>query len=372
MKWKSVFSKEMARVFRKPSVLFVLILTPFLVAGLGIAMYSNYGLENIKLGFVNLNKNPIGGFTVKLIMSFFHGGSVVELGKSNYIDALMKGKVHAVIIIPEDFTDLVYARRQSYLWFIPSPYDLQIAAGIFTVIKSLFDDLEGSMFFDPKVLKYMFVGKGYPSPDLVAKYGKKALTFDSLLAPAVVFLSGVLVVLTLSSLSVVEDRERRLHHMYRIAELSGVGYTYSYVLSYTILGILESSIAYLIFHWLTGTSLPAVHLVLLIILSNLFHAFVGFSISALSPNKGVALLLMTTVLGLVFFSSGTLVPLISVPKTLQSFITNTVIYNITLVIRKAQIFGSVNLRSEYMKILISTLIAGFLSPLAGKSVLRRD
>ncbi len=372
MKWSSVFSKEISRVFRKPSVFLVLILAPFLVAGLGIAMYSNYGLENMKLGFVNLNKDPIGGFTVRLILSFFHGGSVVELSKSNYLEALMKGEVHAVIIIPEDFTDLIYSRKQSYLWFVPSPYDLQIAAGIYTVIKSLFDDLEGSMFFDPKVLRYMFVGKGYPSPDLVVKYGKRALNFDSLLAPAVVFLSGVLVVLTLSSLSVVEDRERRLHHMYRIAELSSLGYTYSYVLSYTILGVMESSIAYFIFHWLTGTSLSTTHLVILVILSNLFHALVGFSISAISPNKGVALILMTTVLGMVFFSSGTLVPLISVPEALRKFITGTVIYNTTLIVRKAQIFGDVNLGPEYLKIVVSILVGGVVSPVFGKMVLRRE
>ncbi len=367
-----MFRKELSRLFKKPSTFFVLVIAPLLVAGLGVMIYSNYGVKNMKIGFVNLNRDPIGGFTVRLIISFFHGGSVVQLSEKNYENAIMKGKVHAVIIIPEDFTKLLYARKQSYLWFIPSPYDLQIAAGIYTVIKSLFDDLEGSMFFDPKVLRYLFVGKGYPAPKLLPKYGGKALSFDSLLAPAVVFLSGILAVLTLSSLSVIEDREKRLVHIYRIADLGSIPYTISYTMAYALIGMLESSVAYIVYRAVTGTGLPLRDLAVLIVLDNVFHALLGFIISALSPNKGTALMLMTVTLGLVFFSSGTLVPLLSVPEFLRSFIKSTVIYNTTLIMRKVQIFPHANVLREYLIIILSTALTFPIAILSGTKVLRRD
>ncbi len=372
MKGIGIFRKEITRLLRKPSVIVILVLAPFLIAGMGVLMYSNYGISGMKLGFVNLNKDPIGGFTVRLILSFFHGSSVIELKEKNYKTALENGEVNAVIIIPEDFTKLLYAKKKSYLYFIPSPYDLQIAAGIYVVISSLFNDLEGSMFFDPKVLRYLFVGKGYPAPEVIPKSKEKALDFDSVMAPAIIFLSGVLVVITLSSLAIIEEKEKGIVNYYKIADLNPLSFTLNHVLSYSILGILESFVAYGVFSTLTGSFIDIKFLLSLIVITNIFYSIIGFIISSFSPNKGVNVLLMTVCLGFVFFASGSIVPLNSVPKWLSDFIRKTVIFNATIATRKLQIFGEVSLNSEYTTMLISLVLFFLISVLSAKWALRRE
>ncbi len=372
MKGLGILTKELSKLLRKPSVILILIAAPLIVAGLGILMYANYGFSNMKLGFVNLNRDPIGGFTVKLILSFFHGGSVVELRKNDYEEKLMNGNVHAVIIIPEDFTKRIYSREQSYLYFVPSPYDLQISAGIFTVIKSLFDDLEGSMFFDPKVLRYLFVGKGYPAPEVIPKRGEKAMSFDSLMAPAVVFLSGILVVITLSSLSIIEERERGLLNLYKVAGVKAPSFAISSILAYATLGMIESIIAYIAFVIFTGCTINPSYLIPLMLISNLFYSALGVIISSLSPNKGVNVLLMTMTLGFVFFASGSLVPMISIPSGLRKIIERTVIFNTTLVVRKVQIFGNVRVMKEFTSMLVSLTVALIGAVISSMYALRRE
>ncbi|MCD6450594.1 MAG: ABC transporter permease [Thermotogaceae bacterium] len=371
MKSWGIFLKELSKLLRKPSVIIILIIAPILIASIGSLMYANYGISNMRLGFVNKNKDPIGGFTVKLIISFFNGGSIIELNEKNYKDALLKGKAHAVIIIPEDFTKKVYAREQSYLYFVPSPYDLQIASGIYIVIKSLFDDLEGSMFFDPKVLKYLFVGKGYPAPDLISE-GKIPLSLSSVMAPAVVFLSGVLVVITLSSLSIIEEKEFQMFSIYKISNVNYAGFAFSATLAYALLGMLESMLAYIAYHYLTDGVIDLKILFPLIVLSNLFYSYIGFIISAISPNKGVNVLLMTGTLMFVFMASGSLVPLMSMPEWLQKIIERTVIFNTTLAVRKTQIFGDISVYGQIMNIIIANFIAAVASVFASKYALRRE
>ncbi len=372
MKGLGIFTKELSKLLSKPSVILILITAPLIVSGLVVLMYADYGLSNMKLGFVNLNTDPIGGFTVKLLLSFFHGSSIVELKSNDYEEKLMNGEVHGVIIIPSDFTKKIYSRQQSYLYFVPSPYDLQISAGIFTVIRSLFDDLEGSMFFDPKVLRYLFVGKGYPAPDLIAKKGGEAMRFDSLLAPAVVFLSGILVVITLSSLSIIEEKERGLLNLYKVASVNPISFTTANIGAYAILGMIESVMAYMAFVLFTGSTIKLSVLIPLIIISNLFYSAIGVVISSLSPNKGVNVLLMTMTLGFVFFASGSLVPMISVPDWLRKPLERTVIFNTTLIVRKVQIFDNVNVNREFLSMLISLVIAFIVAVMSSMYALRRE
>ena len=371
MKGWGVFLKEISKLVRKPSVIIILVIAPILIASVGSLMYANYGISNIKLGFVNKNKDPIGNLTVKLIVSFFRGGSIIELNKENYEKALLDGKVQAVIIIPDDFTKKIYAKQQSQLYFIPSPYDLQIAAGIYMVAKSLFNDLEGSMFFDPKVLRYFFVGKGYPAPNIISE-GKEPLTLNSVMTPAVVFLSGILVAITLSTMSIVEEREARMFSIYKISNVNYASFAFSVTCAYAILGVFESLIAYIAYHHLTNGTIDIKILFPLIILSNLFYSYVGFIISSVSPNKGVNVLLMAGTLVFVFIASGSLVPLMSMPEWLQNLIEKTVIFNTTLAVRKVQIFDSVSISEQIKNILYSTSIAALVSLFASKYALRRE
>jgi len=366
-----VFLKEISKLVRKPSVVIILIIAPILTVSMVALMYANYGISDVKLGFVNKNKDPIGNLTVKLIVSFFRGGSVIELNKENYEKALLNGKVHAVVIIPDGFTRKVYAKKQSFLYFIPSPYDFQIAAGVYMVAKSLLDDLEGSMFFDPKVLRYFFVGKGYPAPKLISE-GKEPLTLNSVMAPAVVFLSGIFVVMALSTLSIVEEKESQMFSIYKISNINYMNFAFFVIFAYTVLGIFESLLAYVAYHYLTGGVIDAKVLFPLIILSNFFYSCVGFTISSISPNKWVNVLLMTGTLVFIFVASGSLVPLMSMPEWLQKLVEKTVIFNTTLAVRKVQIFGDISVYKQIMSIVFSTFVAVVISLLASKYALRRE
>ena len=136
--------------------------------------------------------------------------------------------------------------------------------------------------------------------------------------------------------------------------------------------MIESVMAYMAFVLFTGSTIKLSVLIPLIIISNLFYSAIGVVISSLSPNKGVNVLLMTATLVFVFFASGSLMPMLSVPDWLRKPLERTVIFNTTLIVRKVQIFDNVNVNREFLSMLISLAIAFIVAVMSSMYALRRE
>ena len=361
---------ELKRIFKRFGSIMVVFIAPALVVILASAFFSGYEFQTMKLGIYLEDKSLPAQLTMKLLTSFFKGKSVVEVSK-NFDELLIKGELNAVVIIPKGFTQRLYKKQRTYLPFVPSPVDLQVASAIYRVVNSLFADLEGSAFFDPQILKFLFVDKGYPSPRLVMKNSKKSIDFVSLISPSVIFFSSVLVVISLLSLSVVSDGERGILDLYISMDLKWWEYSLGKIVSYTILGFTISMLACIILLLVTNINIPVGWVLILSLLNALFHSSVGFIVSSLSPTRNTASLVAVSLIGLFFFMSGTIVPVSSLPESFKVLSVKTLPFKIVYVLRKIQLYSTSGISKEILYLLLWCSISLVLAVFLGKIPLKR-
>ena len=391
----AVMLKELSRLLKKSSVLIMLLISPFLVAGIALLFYINYDSFNMKVGVLNLDKDERSVISLNFLLRFFKGVYIEKVRERDYIDKLLKGELDAVLVIPEGFMEKVYSREKSEVWYIPSPHDLQISIGAYTALRSVLKDLSGGIFVDVGAMegscirKMLFSYKSYPPPGLHAKRPRiggffpppsavlyeppnsRPISFDVLLSPAVILLSGVLAALTLSIHSVIDDEERRLIWIYKTRGLNPVGYAASIVLVYSLVGVLTSSIAYIIDFLMTGTVIPVHIRIPLMFLVSVFYSSLGFVISSFSPNRSSSTLLMVVFAGASFFASGNLITVRSVPEFARGLIESSMIYNANMVLRKVLIFPGVDVHAEMAKVLVWTVGVFSAALVSGYWALRR-
>ena len=361
---------ELKRIFKRFGSIMVVFIAPALVVILASVFFSGYEFQTMKLGVHLEDKSLPAQLTMKLLTSFFKGKSVVEVS-GNFDELLIKGKLNAVVVIPKDFTKKLYEKQRTLLPFIPSPVDLQVASAIYRVVNSLFADLEGSAFFDPQILKYLFVDKGYPSPRLVMRNSKESIDFESLISPSIIFFSSVLVVISLLSLSVVSDGERGVLDLYIAMDLKWWEYSLGKIASYTTLGFAISSLACVILLLVTNINIPIKWVLILSLFNALFHSSIAFIVSSLSPTRNTASLVAVSLIGLFFFMSGTIVPVSSLPESFKTISVRTLPFKIVYVLRRIQLYGDSDISGEILYILLWCSVALVLAILLGKIPLKR-
>ena len=394
----AIISKELSKLIKRSSVLIILIVSPFAISILTVLFYVNLDVKGMDIGILNLDKDERSVITVTFLMRFFKGMHLEKVNSSNYLQKLINGNLEAVLVIPDGFMEKVYARKVSEVWYIPSPHDLQLSVGAYSVLKSMFEDLAGGIFVDMGATKSMggscirrmlFSYKSYPPPKFISKkpivegefpppsvvFWKPPkpteLDFDLLLSPAVILLSSVLAVLTLSIHSVIDDRERGLLDMYKVGKLNPYVYSISNILVYTIIGILVSSISYGIAYLTSKTLIPPSIRIPVISLISLIYASLGFMISVFSPNRSTANLLMIFFMTASMLASGNFIATSQMPSLSRTVVTASPIYNANMIFRKELLFSGIKVSQELFKTLIWSTIFFTAAVLSGRYALRR-
>ena len=394
----AVISKELSRLFKRSSVLIVLIISPFAISVLTILFYINLDVKSMNIGILNLDKDERSIITVTFLMRFFRGAYLEKVNSSNYLQKLIDGELEAVLVIPDGFMEKVYARKKSEVWYIPSPHDLQLSIGAYSILKSLFEDLAGGIFVDMGATKSMggscirrmlFSYKSYPPPDFVSKKPvvegefpppsvvfwrppkSTKLDFDVLLSPAVILLSGVLAILTLSIHSVIDDRERGLLEVYKVGKMNPYSYAMSNIFAYTIIGILASSMSYVIAYFMSKTLIDPVVRIPVISLISLIYASLGFIISVYSPNRSTANLLMIFFITISILASGNFVAISQMPKFARELVMISPIYNANMIFRKELLFTGAGVSREVINAIAWGVVFFTGAVLSGRYAFRR-
>ncbi len=344
---------DLKRIFKSRISVLIIVLVPLLVVLLTTVLFSSYSLFNARIGVVNQDTDPLSRFTVGIIMSLFRGGTISYAGP-DYQERLLQGEYSAIVVIPKDFTKDLYAAKQTSIRFIPSPVDLQISSAMYQLFKSMFEDLQGSPFFDPQVIRYLFASPGYPAPKLIMSEREELLSFKSLLTPIAVFLCAAFVILALSCTSIVMDRESGLTDLYLSMKINRVSYTVSKIAAFTTVGIVESLIASLLF-LLLKVELPIGLLLVLILLNSFFHAALGVFLSYMAVNTHVANLFSLSLVVISFFLSGMIVPIASMPRVIQLFSRLSPLFVMNYALRKAQLYSTVKIGELSIVIIMSVL-----------------
>ncbi|QTA38817.1 ABC transporter permease [Thermosipho ferrireducens] len=353
------FWLELKRIIRKPANLLLILMVPALLTIGGIIFFNGFGVSSIKLGVYNKDNSPFSRFTIKLVMSFFQGSTLTYVDE-NYQALLQNGSLNAILVIPENFTDGLYNGEQVNISFIPSPVDLQLSVGIYNVINSIFKDLSGSPFFNPQVLKYLFVGEGTPAPKIVPKTENFETTFGNLFSPAILFLSVVFLTLSIGVLSIINDRENGLIAIFKVNNEKWYWYALLKFLPLMVLGLLVSFIVYTI-GYIFGIKIPLKIFLPLSLLCSIFHASLALILSSLSPTRTIANISSIALSMFFFFTSGSITPVSTLPSYIYKISTFTPIYKTIYAIRNYQLTNSpISAELKYISIVSIITLIGML------------
>lgn len=325
---------EFRRFSRRPSTYLAIIIMPLLLITLGSLFFKSLGTQNLKIGVYSKDRSPLSKFTVGVVMSLFQGGTVSYVGK-DFEEKLMSGEYHAVIVIPEDFTSSLFSAKRTKLYYVPSPVDTHLSAAAFLVFKKLFDDLGGGPFFNPQVLRQMYVSKSVPAPELVTE---KGLDFSQVFAPALIFLTIMFTGIIVGCGGIVRDREENLATHYALANLSPLKVVLLKLIPTFVLATVVGLASFGLFV-ASGLKIKTSVLVLLVLNSAIFYSTLGLLISTFSKSSLTAYLIGSTLSFLFLLSSGALTPISSLPlalrKTVKLMPTTTAVY----LTRVMQFFG---------------------------------
>ncbi|HAA82970.1 MAG TPA: ABC transporter permease [Thermotoga naphthophila] len=358
---------ELKRILKKRSSLMMIIASPVLVVLISLLFMQGYNLQTMKLGIYNEDNSIWSSLVMRFIGTILRQENIVKVDQ-NYEELLKKGKLNAVIVIPKGFAAKLYSKQPTQMIFIPSPIDLHLAAAIYNVLDSVLADFQGSAFFDPKVLRYIFTESDYPVPRLTLKDSE--LRFSDLISPFIVFFTAILITVSLASVSTFLDREKNLHEMFLVYNLPARKYACGKILAYTVIGASVSFIAYALTVILTGDNLGFFVTSVLILLNALLHTSVGFLVSSISPDKSLANILGVSVIGISLFSSGFAIPISNLPDILRRIAMSTPVFRTMYALRVYQLEHTVDNRSIFVVLLWTTVLFS-ISVLSGKFVIRR-
>jgi ABC-2 type transport system permease protein len=358
---------ELKRILKKRSSLMMIIASPVLVVLISLLFMQGYNLQTMKLGIYNEDNSIWSSLVMRFIGTILRQENIVKVDQ-NYEKLLKEGKLNAVIVIPKGFAAKLYSKQPTQMIFISSPIDLHLAAAIYNVLDSVLADFQGSAFFDPKVLRYIFTESDYPVPRLTLKDSE--LRFSDLISPFIVFFTAILITVSLASVSTFLDREKNLHEMFLVYNLPARKYACGKILAYTVIGASVSFIAYALTVILTGDNLGFFVTSVLILLNALLHTSVGFLVSSISPDKSLANILGVSVIGISLFSSGFAIPISNLPDILRRIAMSTPVFRTMYALRVYQLEHTVDNRSIFVVLLWTTVLFS-ISVLSGKFVIRR-
>jgi len=358
---------ELKRILKKRSSLMMIIAAPVLVVLISLLFMQGYNLQTMKLGIYNEDNSIWSSLVMRFIGTILRQENIVKVDQ-NYEKLLKKGKLNAVIVIPKGFAAKLYSKQPTQMIFIPSPIDLHLSAAIYNVLDSVLADFQGSAFFDPKVLRYIFTESDYPVPRLTLKDSE--LRFSDLISPFIVFFTAILITVSLASVSTFLDREKNLHEMFLVYNLPAWKYACGKILAYTFIGASVSFIAYTLTAILIGDSLGFFVTSVLILLNALLHTSVGFLVSSISPDKSLANILGVSVIGISLFSSGFAIPISNLPDILRRIAMSTPVFRTMYALRVYQLEHTIDNRSIFV-VSLWTVVLFSISVLSGKFVIRR-
>lgn len=351
---------EFKRLLGKPLNIILIILLPVVLTIASIIFFNGFGVTSIKLGVYNLDNSPLSKFTIKLVMSFFKGGTLTYVD-GDYSRFLQNGELNAVMVIPENFTDALYKGEKVNIDFIPSPVDLQLSVGIYNVLNSVFNDLSGSPFFNPQVLRYLFVSNETPAPSFVPKTKNFKTDFGYLFSPAILFLSVIFIILSIGVLTVVNDRDLGLISIFKVNNEKWHVYGLNKFLALFFLGLFVSIAVYIAGYFL-GIKIELSIFLPLSIVGIVFHASLALIMSCLSQNRAISNIFGVSLSMFFFFTSGSITPVTTLPKFMFKLSSFTPAYRLTYAIRNYQLNG-VSIKSDFLYLLylsIATFIVMLL------------
>lgn len=359
------FLTELKYIFRNPIFFTILILTPILLLVISLQFIpSERVLSSISIGVLGEDNTFLGNYLANFLLGFMKQDKIYKITtREEAMEALDRGEMDGLLIIPLGFTAKMLQRMPTYLSYIPSSASLLESVTIYKLLKMAIGEIRYGAMIDMDLDEKMAPSSEVPIPELrIEGIKHNSLDYPDVMAPGIlafVILSTMLIGITGS---VSREKDKGILDGFRITPSNRISYVLGKFLSYSLLGAIQtitlliSSIYFLQIHF-EGS---VVIIGLFLTVGMLTYLSLGLLISVLSPNSDVAMGIAAGIVFLMFLGGGVFFPISQMPGIMQVLAPFLPITYLTDSLRKLMIAGVDILNLQKEIITAVSFLSGFL------------
>jgi len=300
-------------------------------------------LDDVQIGVLGEDKSFAGKYLANFILGFLKQENIYKLTDIDAAhEALDKGDIDGLIVIPLGFTGNMLAGNETYISYIPSSASLLESVTIFKLLKMVLGEIEYGAMIDMNLDEKVTRTTEVKIPELrVEGIEHNSLDYPDVMAP------GVLAFVILSTMligiigSVSREKDRGILDGFHVSPSSRLAYVLGKYCAHAILGIIQTvtlllgtiyfmNINYEGSIWLVG---------LLLTMGMLTYLSIGLLISIFASNGDVAMGAAVALVFLMFLGGGVFFALSQMPRVMQFIAPALPITVLTDVMRKIMIAG---------------------------------
>ncbi len=338
------FLTEIKYIIRNPIYFTILIVTPFLLLTVSLMFIpTERALDDISIGVLGEDKTFLGKYLANFILGFLKQDNIYKIAdKDEALDALDKGEIDGLIVIPVGFTANMLQGNDTYISYIPSSASLLESVTIFKLLRTALGEIEYGAMIEMDLDEKMTPSRDVKVPELrVEGIEHNTLDYPDVMAPGVlafVILSTMLIGITGS---VSREKDKGIIDGFRVTPSSRLSYVLGKYIAHSILGLIQTVSLLLGSIYVLNIHFEGSILIIgfLLTVGMLTYLSLGLLISVFSPNGDVSMGIAAAIVFLMFLGGGVFFPLSQMPKVMQMIAPALPITVLTDVLRKLMIAG---------------------------------
>ena len=338
------FLTEIKYIIRNPIYFTILIVTPFLLLTVSLMFIpTERALDDISIGVLGEDKTFLGKYLANFILGFLKQDNIYKIAdKDEALDALDKGEIDGLIVIPVGFTANMLQGNDTYISYIPSSASLLESVTIFKLLRTALGEIEYGAMIEMDLDEKMTPSSDVKVPELrVEGIEHNTLDYPDVMAPGVlafVILSTMLIGITGS---VSREKDKGIIDGFRVTPSSRLSYVLGKYIAHSILGLIQTVSLLLGSIYVLNIHFEGSILIIgfLLTVGMLTYLSLGLLISVFSPNGDVSMGIAAAIVFLMFLGGGVFFPLSQMPKVMQMIAPALPITVLTDVLRKLMIAG---------------------------------
>jgi ABC-2 type transport system permease protein len=309
---RHVFEKEMAQLLRNREALRILLVVPFLQM-LAFGYAATTDVKDIPFVLVDLDKSPAS----RALVQRFTGSGLFRLAGAEDSPAavdswLVRGHADLAIVVPAGYGEGVQARSGTQVQILADGTDSNSAMRGMSYAARIVTDESHERFGAPASGGVRIEPRVWFNPDLRSRW---------FMVPAVLAMVLMIVLMTLSSMAIVRERETGTMEQLIVTPLDSKALMLGKIAPYALVGLAEiaitTAVATLWFHVpLRGSVLDLFGLSFLFVLVTLA---IGLFVSTVARTQQQAMMAsMFFVMTPMIYLSGFLFPIENMPAPIQA------------------------------------------------------
>ncbi|HSR18804.1 MAG TPA: ABC transporter permease [Ignavibacteriaceae bacterium] len=360
----AIAKKEIRQLKRDKRMLYVLFVFPLILLVIfGYAI--NFAVHHIQIAVYDRDKSEYSRDFVNRLTSSNYFDLAGYVDSENKIrEILDKGKVQAVIVIPEDLSRNIYFDKEAQVQILVEGVNANTAAVVSNYMNI------ASATFSQKITQEALAVKGrnldIPISLEPRFWYNPDLNSTKFLIPGLISMILIMTAVISIALSIVREKEKGTIEQINVSPLSSIELLVGKTIPYTVIALFVASIILLAGYILFG--MPIRGNIFLLFFATLIFLFatlnLGILVSTISDSQQVAFQISTLISLLPsFILSGFIFPIESMPPAIQ-ILTNITPVKFFIVVLRGILLKGVGLEAFWDQIIYLIIFALFFLGLA--------